>query len=134
MFEVPKDNNTASPKQNESGPNYFAYYKHLVLDLLSENGTSFIPFTKADSIGEAGESHNDDRSRKLNYFCGSDAYFAEAITCGLPDFKKERVLATLNESATCFNREVDEVNFHRYNLDLFLRSSYFISQVVISWR
>lgn len=110
MFEVPRDDNTASPKQNESGPNYFAYYKHLVLDLLSENGTCFIPFTEADSIGESEGSHNDDKGRKLNYFCG--AYFSEAIADGLSEFKKERVLATLNESATCFNREVDEMLDH----------------------
>ena len=116
MFEVPTDN-TATPTQHESGPNYFAFYKHLVLNLLSQDGKCIIPFTEVGSAGSVGKcfgsgaerSHNGDR--KVNYFSGSGSYFTKAFGEGLSEFKKERLLATLNESAICLNREADEVHF-----------------------
>ncbi|XP_020265295.1 uncharacterized protein LOC109840888 isoform X1 [Asparagus officinalis] len=99
MSEIPRDN-TASPKQNEFSPNYFAYYKHVILDLLSENGTCFLPSMEVDSAVPVGMG------------CGSSSYFSEAVAVGLSEFKKERLLATLNESSSCFNREADEILEH----------------------
>ena len=131
MFEVPTDS-TSTPKQHESGPNYFAYYKHLVLNLLSRDGKCMIPFMEVDSAGSVGKcfgseaegSHNDDR--KVNYFSGSCSYFTKTFGEGISEFKEERLLATLNESAVCLNREADEVPFDKYNLNNFLPMFCFI--------
>lgn len=119
MFGVPRDDTTL-PHPNDAGPNYFAYYKHLVLDLLSENGNCFEPFVGADSVvsvgncsdGEAKGNCNDEKGRKLNCFRGTGSYFTESIGEGLSEFKKERLLPTLRESAACFNKEADEMLDH----------------------
>lgn len=119
------EEDAAYSKQNESGPDYAAYYKRLVLDLLSQDGNFSAPSMEVDSAlpagkysdGEAKGSHSDHKGRKVNRFCGSGSYFTESVGKGLSEFKKERLISVLGESATRFHREADEVYFLLTKLD-----------------
>lgn len=101
MSNVLRDDTTI-PKQNEAGPNYFAYYKHLILDLLSDKGNCSGVSTERRSEGQA-------KGSKVEHFHGSGSYFTESICEGLSGFKKERLVSTLSASARCLNKEADEM-------------------------
>lgn len=115
MSEVLRKDTTYS-NRNESGPDYFAYYKHLVLHLLSQDRNFVVPFVEVDSVGkhsaaEAKGSCYDHKGRTVNRFCGSGSYFTESVGERLSEFRKERLMSTLCASATHFNMEADEVYF-----------------------
>ncbi|XP_038987358.1 uncharacterized protein LOC103719834 isoform X2 [Phoenix dactylifera] len=102
-------------KQNELGPNYLGYYKHLFFELFSQNEDIELPLSGSNSEPSAGYSddvrriHNQDKGWKGKSCSTSGSFFAGGIGEELSEFKKEKLKSIIHESAVCFNQEADEV-------------------------
>lgn len=91
-------------KQNELGPNYLGYYKHLFFELFSQNEDIALPI-----LGSNSEPLVGDKGRKDKSCSASGSFFAGGIGKELPEFKKEKLKSMIHESAICFNQEADEI-------------------------
>lgn len=106
---MPKDSYT---KQNEVGPNYLGYYKHLFLKLFSQNEDIALPLLGSNSepsVGFTDVIHNQDKGGKGKSCGDSGSFFAGGIGEDLSEFKKEKLKSVIHESAVCFNQEADEI-------------------------
>ncbi|KAH7684937.1 NET domain-containing protein [Dioscorea alata] len=88
-------------RENECGPDYFGYWKHLFLDLLSPNGGALLPLKESDTEPAAGTCSVGGN--------GSVSYFSEALGKGLSELKKEKLNLILKQSISCLNNEADEM-------------------------
>ncbi|OAY84453.1 hypothetical protein ACMD2_03866 [Ananas comosus] len=107
----------SSKKQNEFGPDYFGYYKHLLLELFSSKEDLTFPVPgpdePSDGFSEGVQGiHKQGVGGNDKSYCGLVSFFAEGIGGGLSDYKKERLKAILHETAVCLNHEADEMLSH----------------------
>lgn len=96
-------------KQNELGPNYLGYYKHLFFKLFSQHEDIGLPISESNSELSVGDKGQKDKSRST-----SGSFFAGGIGEELSEFKKEKLKSIIHESAVCFNQEADEVYLHPF--------------------
>eukprot|EP00262_Sarcandra_glabra_P007443 TRINITY_DN20264_c0_g1_i1.p1 TRINITY_DN20264_c0_g1~~TRINITY_DN20264_c0_g1_i1.p1 ORF type:complete len:303 (+),score=58.06 TRINITY_DN20264_c0_g1_i1:176-1084(+) len=104
--------------KNALGPNYFGFYKHKIVDLLSPKEDFLSPFSGQDSDSSA-RSCSRAKVEDIGNHCfsgneadscsGSGSLFGDAIGGGLSEFKRERVKAHLKQSVIVLNHEVDEI-------------------------
>ncbi|KAM0946606.1 putative NET domain-containing protein [Dioscorea sansibarensis] len=88
-------------RENECGPDYFGYWKHLFLDLLSPSGGALLPLKESDTEPAAGTCSVGGN--------GSVSYFSEALSKGLSELKKEKVNLIMKQSIIRLNNEADEM-------------------------
>lgn len=108
----------ASAEHNEVGPNYFGFYVHEVVELLSREKNLLSCFSQASELsartgGEVKDKNKikhgcDDKDAKSSISSGS--LFSNSIGAGTSDFVIERLKALLRQSVISLTQEVNEVN------------------------
>ncbi|XP_042498141.1 uncharacterized protein LOC122076725 isoform X4 [Macadamia integrifolia] len=103
-------------EHKEPGPNYFGYHMREIVGFLSQNEEFLSPFSSqthdlsAMCAKPKAEGIRDDCGIESKKIATSSSLFADGIGAGLPDFKRERLKASLKESVLLLNQEVDEVD------------------------
>ncbi|XP_042498138.1 uncharacterized protein LOC122076725 isoform X2 [Macadamia integrifolia] len=102
-------------EHKEPGPNYFGYHMREIVGFLSQNEEFLSPFSSqthdlsAMCAKPKAEGIRDDCGIESKKIATSSSLFADGIGAGLPDFKRERLKASLKESVLLLNQEVDEM-------------------------
>lgn len=91
----------ASDKHQGPGPNYFGYYSHEVVNLLSQDENNLQSASQTSpqnsSVQDSGKSPVEHRNS------------SGSLNGDVSDFKKERLRSLLRQSATDLSSEVNEV-------------------------
>nr|XP_009405769.1 PREDICTED: bromodomain-containing protein 4 isoform X3 [Musa acuminata subsp. malaccensis] len=107
---------SSSVTQNELGPDYFGYFKHLFFELFPQSGdraSPSLPSNLESLLGypsgqvEGIVSPNNVVEDKSCYHSAS--FFTRVIGEELSEYKKERLKAILHHATVCLNQEADEV-------------------------
>ncbi|KAJ0972474.1 hypothetical protein J5N97_020433 [Dioscorea zingiberensis] len=88
-------------RENVFEPDYFGYWKHLFLELLSPNGDALLPLKESDTKS-AAETCSVGENSSVSYFSG-------AISKGLSELKKEKLNLILKQSIASIDKEADEM-------------------------
>ncbi|KAM5581820.1 hypothetical protein ABKV19_010851 [Rosa sericea] len=108
MSEAAKDL-VGSSKRQKLGPDYFGYYTHEVVELLSRN-EDVSPFASESSDisrSRCVEVRGEDRIEHSNGVSGS--LFSNSLGNELSDFRKERLKLLLRQGVKVLAPEVDEM-------------------------
>ncbi|XP_043703216.1 uncharacterized protein LOC122653459 isoform X1 [Telopea speciosissima] len=103
-------------EHKDLGPNYFGYHIREMVELLSQDEEFLSPFSSQTHESSAtcakvqAKIIHDECGRESKTFAASSSLFCDGIGDGLPDFKRERLKASLKESVLSLNQEVDEVD------------------------
>ncbi|XP_043703218.1 uncharacterized protein LOC122653459 isoform X2 [Telopea speciosissima] len=102
-------------EHKDLGPNYFGYHIREMVELLSQDEEFLSPFSSQTHESSAtcakvqAKIIHDECGRESKTFAASSSLFCDGIGDGLPDFKRERLKASLKESVLSLNQEVDEM-------------------------
>ncbi|GLU02145.1 hypothetical protein SLE2022_194110 [Rubroshorea leprosula] len=128
MSEAPRDLND-STEQSGGGPDYFSYYTHEIVRLLSENEDIMVaPASNTPELPE-GKCQRISGKERISYNCdNAGPAFGNSLGASISDFKKERLNVLLMQSVNDLSKEVEEMldpvlSMHRLKCQIRNKSS-----------